>query len=334
MAGQTLSTAAAVMKKALITGITGQDGTYLAELLLSMDYALIGLGRHVDNSPELLAKATDEQLKLLDWNPHDQRQITQVIKEHQPDEIYNLAAYSSGEGMFEDPVELGEINALTVVRLLEAIRECAGNVRFCQASSREIFGEAIESPQHEGTERNPRSPYGAAKLYADNMIKLYRQRYDLYCCSAILYNHESPLRALNFVTRKISHAAASIKMGLAHELHLGNLDSERDWGFAGDFVRGMWLMLQQDHPDDFLFATGKSHTVRQLCDIAFSAVDLDYREYVHRDEASFRQEEPAILVGCAEKAAAELNWRPTVEFEDLVKMMVTEDLKLLSNGSH
>jgi len=322
------------MKKALITGITGQDGTYLSELLLTMGYSLVGLGRDIDKPGEFRASAIDAQVQLLEWNPHDQEQITRLIKEHRPDEIYNLAAYSSGEGMFEDPVELGEVNALAVVRLLEAIRESSCDIRFCQASSREIFGEAIESPQHEGTARNPRSPYGAAKLYADNMIKMYRQRYDIYCCSAILYNHESPRRALNFVTRKISHAAASIKMGLSRELYLGNLDSERDWGFAGDFARGMWLMLQQDQPDDFLFATGKSHTVRELCDTAFGAVGLDYREYVRRDEAAFRQEEPAILVGCANKAATELDWKPTVEFEELVKMMVDEDLKLLSNASH
>jgi GDPmannose 4,6-dehydratase len=258
--------------------------------------------------------------------------MIEVLAECRPTEIYNFAAYSSGAGMFDDPVGIGEVNGLAVARILEAIRAVDTNIRFCQASSREIFGEAIESPQTEATPTNPRSPYGAAKLYADAMIKIYRQRYGLFACSAILFNHESPRRGLEFVTRKITHEAAKIKLGLTKELHLGNLDAQRDWGFAGDYVRAMWLMLQQERAEDYVVATGKAHSVRELCEFAFSRLGLDYRDYVREDVLAFRPAETALLVGSAAKAKQNLGWEPEVEFRELVHMMVDADLQTLTKN--
>ncbi|QDL55237.1 GDP-mannose 4,6-dehydratase [Rhodoferax aquaticus] len=320
------------MPTALITGITGQDGSYLAEQLLAKGCRIIGAVRNTDNAKARLPAALKSDAELVAWDMLDQKRMTEVLAEYAPAEIYNFAAYSSGAGMFDDPVGIGEVNGLAVLRMLEAIRAVDVNIRFCQASSREIFGEAVESPQSESTPVNPRSPYGAAKLYADSMIRIYRQRYGLFACAAILFNHESPRRGLEFVTRKITREAAKIKLGLAKELHLGNLDAQRDWGFAGDYVRAMWLMLQQERADDYVLATGKAHTVRELCEFAFGRLGLDYRDYVREDALAYRPVEPALLVGNAAKANRKLGWKPEIEFRELVHMMVDADLRSLGAG--
>jgi GDPmannose 4,6-dehydratase len=318
------------MPTVLITGITGQDGSYLAELLLAKGYRVIGAVRNSQNAKESLPTVLKNSVELITWDMLDQRRMTEVLTECRPAEIYNFAACSSGAGMFDNPARIGEVNGLAVARILEAIREVDTKIRFCQASSREIFGEAAESPQTESTPTNPRSPYGAAKLYADSMIRIYRQRYDLFACAAILFNHESPRRGTEFVTRRITQAAAKIKLGLAKELHLGNLDAQRDWGFAGDYVRAMWLMLQQERADDYVVATGKAHSVRELCEFAFSRLGLDYRDHVREDALAYRPIEPALLVGCAAKSNSKLSWKPEIEFRELVHMMVDADLRMLS----
>jgi GDPmannose 4,6-dehydratase len=318
------------MKTALITGVTGQDGSYLAEHLLSKGYRVIGAVRNSQNSKEHLAVGLRNSVELVAWDMLDKSLMTEVLAAYHPTEIYNFAAYSSGTGMFDDPVGIGEVNGLAVVRILESIRLVNTEIRFCQASSREVFGEAVESPQTESTPVNPRSPYGAAKLYADFMIRIYRQRFGLFACSAILFNHESPRRGLEYVTRKITHEAARIKLGLAKELHLGNLHAQRDWGFAGDYVRAMWLMLQQEKADDYVVATGVAHTVREFCELAFARLGLDYRNYVREDALAYRPAEPAPLVGAANKANRQLGWRPEIEFRELVHMMVDADLQNLS----
>jgi len=318
------------MKTTLITGITGQDGSYLAELMITKGYRVIGVVRNTENAKARLTAGLESVVELVTWDMQDQHHIIEILAKYRPAEIYNFAAYSSGAGMFDDPVGIGEVNGLAVTHILEAVRLVDTNIRFCQASSREIFGDALESPQTESTATNPRSPYGAAKLYADSMIRLYRQRYDLFVCSAILFNHESPRRGLEFVTRKITREAAKIKLGLVKELHLGNLDAQRDWGFAGDYVRAMWLMLQQEYAEDYVVATGKAHSVRELCELAFSRLGLDYRDYVREDASSFRPVEPALLVGSAAKAKSELGWTPEVDFKELVYMMVDTDLQNLS----
>lgn len=319
------------MTTALITGITGQDGSYLAELLLAKGYRVIGTTRDAKKSVQSLPLSLSGKVELVGWDMLDQEKIANILSQYQPAELYNFASYSSGSGMFDDPVGIGEINGLAVVRILEAIRETDTNIRFCQASSREIFGAALESPQSEMTPVNPRSPYGAAKLYADSMIRIFRQHYGLFACSAILFNHESPRRGLEFVTRKITREAAKIKMGQAKELHLGNLDTMRDWGFAGDFVRAMWLMLQQPQADDYVVATGEVHSVREFCECAFSHLGLDHRDYVRGDSASYRPSEPTLLVGDVRKARNLLGWEPQVSFRDLVTMMVDADLQVLAN---
>lgn len=320
------------MRTALITGIMGQDGSYLAELLLSKDYRIIGAVRDVKRTAGLLPLALENKVELVEWNMLDQHSMVMALKHCQPTELYNFAAYSTGTGMYDDPVGMGEVNGLAVARMLEAIREVDIQIRFCQASSREIFGESVESPQTECTPTNPRSPYGAAKLYADSMIRIYRQRYGLFACSAILFNHESPRRGLSFVTRKITHEAAKIKLGLTQELNLGNLDTRRDWGFAGDYVRAMWLMLQQPRPDDYVIATGETHTVREFCECAFGYLGLDYRKYVQEDSSIFRPSEPVLLVGNAQKAKQALGWKPQVSFAKLVNMMVEADLQVLGEN--
>jgi len=320
------------MPKALITGVTGQDGSYLAELLIADGYHVVGAVRDIQSANKSLTEFLSSNIELIKWDMLDQQHITKLLAEHCPVEIYNFAAYSSGAGMYDDPVGVGEVNGLAVARILDSIREVNTKIRFCQASSREIFGEAIDSPQTESTTTNPRSPYGAAKLYADSMIRIYRQHYGLFASSAILFNHESPRRGLCFVTRKITHEAAKIKLGLAKELHLGNLDAQRDWGYAGDYVQAMRLMLQQEHSDDYVIATGEVHSVREFCDYAFSYLGLDYRDYIFEDESVFRPAEPALLVGNAAKAKRELNWKPKVEFRELVHMMVDADLQRLTNN--
>lgn len=322
-----------MIKTTLITGITGQDGSYLAELMLAKGYRVVGMVRNVERAQESLQPTLKNKVELVSWDMRDQQQITGVLSHYQPDELYNFAAYSSGSGMFDDPVGIGDINGLAVTRMLEAIREVNPKTRFCQASSREIFGEATESPQSEETQVNPRSPYGAAKLYADSMIRIYRRHYGLFACSAILFNHESPRRGLAFVTRKITHEAAKIKLGLAKELLLGNLETRRDWGFAGDTVQAIWLMLQHTHADDYVVATGETHSVRDFCECAFSHLGLDYHDYVREDSSAYRPSEPAHLVGNAKKAKLMLNWEPKVGFHELVRMMVDADMKMLCNAN-
>jgi GDP-D-mannose dehydratase len=319
------------MTTALITGVSGQDGSYLAELLLANGYRVIGTTRDVQKSAQSLPLSLSGKVELVGWDMLDQEEITNILSQYQPAELYNFASYSSGSEMFADPVGIGEINGLAVARILEAIREIDPNIRFCQASSREIFGAALESPQSEKTPFNPRSPYGAAKFYADSMIRIFRQHYGLFACSAILFNHESPRRGLEFVTRKITQGAAKIKVGQANELRLGNLDTMRDWGFAGDFVSAMRLMLQQSIADDYVVATGEAHSVREFCECAFSHLGLDYRNYVREDSASYRHSEPALLVGDVRKARKLLGWEPQVGFRDLVIMMVEADLRTLAN---
>lgn len=319
------------MKIALITGISGQDGSYLAELLLAKGYQVIGATRNIRKATEHLPSALKSKIELIEWNMLDQQAMENVLDRYSPSEFYNFAAYSSGSGMYDDPVGIGEINGLAVVRMLEAIRKTDPGIRFCQASSREIFGEATESPQAENTAVSPRSPYGAAKLYADTMIRIFRQHYGIFACSAILFNHESPRRGLEFVTRKITHGAAKIKLGLASELRLGNLDTRRDWGFAGDYVEAMWLMLQQPEAGDFVVATGETHTVREFCEQAFLSLDLDYLNYVHEDRDAFRPSEPVQLVGDIGKAMQILNWKPKIGFRELVGMMVDNDMQLIKS---
>ncbi len=317
------------MPTVLITGITGQDGSYMAELLLAKGYRVIGAVRNIQDAEKRLPPALMQSVVLVAWDMLDQCRMAEVLAEYRPAEIYNYAAYSSGAGMFDAPVGIGEVNGLAVARILEAIRAVDTNIRFCQASSSELFGEAIESPQSEETPFQPRSPYGAAKLYAHSMIRICRQHYGLFGCSAILFNHESPRRGRGFVTRKIAHEAAKIKLGLANELRLGNLDARRDWGFAGDYVHAMWLMLQQPQARDYVVAMGKTHSVRELCEIAFGHVGLDYRNYVREDVGAYRPSEPIQLVGNAEKARKQLGWVPQVGFREMVGMMVDADLQLL-----
>lgn len=314
------------MKSALITGIFGQDGSYLAELMLAKGYRVTGIANIGQKVSDKLIPSLADRVEVVEWDMNNPAGISDILLHFEPVEVYNYAAYSSGAGMFDDPASIGQINGLAVARILEAIRQVNKKIRFCQASSSEMFGEATETPQSEKTPFNPRSPYGAAKLYAHSMIRIYRQRYGLFACSAILFNHESPRRGLNFVTRKIVQEAVKIKLGLANELALGNLDACRDWGFAGDYVRAMWLMLQQPDADDYVVATGKTHSVRQFCDVAFGYLGLDYRNYVRLDAGAYREAESTQLVGNPEKARKQLKWAPEVGFEQMVKMMVDADL--------
>ena len=312
-------------RTALVTGTTGQDGSYLVELLLAKGYCVVGTSR-----VPLGMQGLEQAVK---WDGMDQETIDRVLADYRPDECYNLAAYASGAGMYDDPVAMGEINGLMVSRILESIRTQSPGTRFMQASSSEVFGIPAESPQDESSIRQPRSPYGAAKLYADTMVKVYRERYGLFACSAILYNHESPRRGLGFVTRKVTRGAAAIKLGLAGELALGNLDAQRDWGYAGDYVEAMWLMLQEKTPDDYVVATGILHTVRELCECAFDHVGLDYRHHVRIDHSAFRPAESISLVGNAGKAALQMGWQPTVDFKSMIEMMVDHDLAQLRHAN-
>ncbi len=302
----------------------------MAELLLARGYRVVGATRDVRKAITTLVPGLSGKVDLLEWDMLDQRKMTDVLAHCRPQEIYNFAAHSFGSGMYDDPAGIGEVNGLAVARILEAIRRTDETIRFCQASSREIFGAAPASPQSEETAANPRSPYGAAKHYADSMVRIYRRHYGLFACSAILFNHESPRRSVNFVTKKIAHEVARIKLGLAEELRLGNLEARRDWGFAGDYVRGMRLMLQQAQADDYVLASGATRSVREFCECAFSYVGLDYRDYVQEDAAAYRPSEPALLVGNISKAKKVLGWEPGVGFRELVHMMVEAELQMLS----
>jgi len=317
-------------KKAIITGITGQDGSYLAELLLEQGYEVVGVVRR-SSAPNLwriehlLDRITLRPADLL-----DQLSLVRIIQDIRPQEFYNLAAMSFVPASWDQPLLTGEYNAMGVTRLLEAVRQVDTGIKLYQASSSEMYGRVREVPQTELTPFYPRSPYGVSKVFGHYITVNYRESYDLFAVSGILFNHESPRRGLEFVTRKVTDAVARIKLGLANHVSLGNLDAQRDWGFAGDYVRAMWLMLQQDRAEDYVIATGVSHSVRDLVEIAFAHVALDWREYVRIDSALLRPAEVDHLIGDASKAARMLGWKPTVTFEQLVAMMVDADIARLS----
>lgn len=321
------------MPKALITGITGQDGSYLAEFLLERGYDVIGMVRRTSTINFHRIEHIQDKLTLVSGDMLDQVSLIRILEEHKPDEIYNLAAQSFVQTSWSQPVFTGEATALGVTRLLDAMRMICPQARFYQASSSEMFGKVVEVPQRESTPFYPRSPYGVAKVYGHWITVNYRESYNLHATSGILFNHESPRRGLEFVTRKITHHVAKIKLGLASELRLGNLDSRRDWGFAGDYIKAMWLMLQQDDPDDFVISTGDTHSVEEFLNEAFGYVDLDWREYVVQDPQFMRPAEVDLLVGDPSKAGQKLGWEPQVDFRQLVRMMVDADLKLLRDGT-
>jgi GDPmannose 4,6-dehydratase len=314
------------MPTALITGITGQDGSYLAELLLSKGYRVVGIVRRSSTTPyERIAHLVD-RVELLSADLLDQTSLTDALSATAPDEIYNLAAQSFVQTSWTQPVLTGEFTALGVTRMLEAMRKAAPKARFYQASSSEQFGKVVETPQRESTPFYPRSPYGVAKVYGHWITVNYRESFGLYAASGILFNHESPRRGLEFVTRKITDGVARIKLGLQSELRLGNIESRRDWGFAGDYVDAMWRMLQLDAPEDYVIGTGHTFSVRDFCEAAFSVADLSWENHVVQDEKFFRPAEVDLLVADASKAETELGWKPAVTFEALVQMMVEADL--------
>jgi len=316
-------------KRALITGVTGQDGSYLAELLLEKGYDVIGMVRRTSTVNFQRIRHIQDRLTLVQGDLLDQSSLVSIMREYHPEEVYNLAAQSFVPTSWKQPVLTGEFTALGVTRVLEAIRMVDPTIRMYQASSSEMFGKVRETPQSEKTAFYPRSPYGVAKVYGHWISVNYRESYGLFVCSGILFNHESPRRGREFVTRKVTHEAARIKMGLASTLHLGNLDAQRDWGYAGDHVQAMWLMLQQDQPDDYVVATGRTHSVRELCQEAFSYLGLDWQDHVVVDASLVRPAEVDQLVGDASKASRVLGWQPTVTFGELIHMMVDADLALL-----
>ena len=316
-------------KRALITGITGQDGSYLAELLLEQGYDVVGMVRRSSTvNFERITHLMDD-VEFASGDLLDQMSMVEVLQKHRPEEVYNLAAQSFVQTSFGQPVLTGETTALGVTRLLDAIRIVDDSIRFYQASSSEMFGKVHEVPQSETTPFHPRSPYGVAKVYGHWITVNYRESYDLHASSGILFNHESPRRGLEFVTRKITHGVAQIALGQATELRLGNLDAKRDWGFAGDYVEAMWRMLQQEAPDDFVICTGETHSVREFCELAFGRAGLDYEDHVVVDERFIRPAEVDLLVGDAAKAEAQLGWRPRTKFHQLIEMMVDHDLETL-----
>ena len=317
------------MRRALITGITGQDGSYIAEFLLDKGYEVHGMVRRsslekFERIDHILDKVTLHQADLL-----DQLSIIRMVEKVKPHEVYNLAAMSFVPTSWDQPVLTGEFTAIGVTRMLEAIRQVDKNIRFYQASSSEMFGKVKEVPQTENTPFHPRSPYGVAKVYGYWITVNFRESYDLFACNGILFNHESPRRGLEFVTRKVTHGAAKIKLGLTNELRLGNLDSKRDWGFAGDYVKAMWLMLQQDKPDDYVVSSGETHSVRELVEIAFGHLGLDWKDHVVQAPEFYRPAEVDLLLGSPEKAKKALGWEPEVKFEEMIRIMVQTDLELL-----
>ena len=319
--------------RALITGITGQDGSYLAEFLLDKGYEVTGMVRRSSTvNYERIAHLMD-RVEFCSGDLLDQLSMVEAIRVHEPEEVYNLAAQSFVQTSFGQPVLTGETTALGVTRLLDAVRMVDTSIRYYQASSSEMFGKVREVPQTESTPFHPRSPYGVAKVYGHWITINYRESYDLHASSGILFNHESPRRGLEFVTRKISHGAAQIALGMADELRLGNLDAKRDWGFAGDYVKAMWLMLQQDSPEDFVIATGVDRTIREFCELAFGYVGLDWRQCVTIDKDLFRPAEVEVLRGDASRAERVLGWKPEISFEELVHLMVDRDLDLVGGQS-
>ncbi len=320
------------MPTALITGITGQDGSYLAEFLLERGYQVIGMVRRASVVKLDRIEHLQDKITLIQGDLLDQVCLIRILQDYQPDEIYNLAAQSFVPTSWQQPILTGEVTGLGVTRMLEAIRTVRPQARFYQASSSEMFGKVREVPQKETTAFYPRSPYGVAKVYGHWITVNYRESYSLHATSGILFNHGSPRRGIEFAERKISLGAAAIKLGLADVLPLGNLESRRDMGFAGDYVRAMWLMMQQDKPDDYVIATGETHAIREICEIAFSHIGLDYQDYVVRDERFFRPAEVDLLVGDPTKAGRELGWEPQVTFRELIHMMVDADMELLQSG--
>jgi GDPmannose 4,6-dehydratase len=317
------------MPTALITGITGQDGSYLAESLLSKGYEVIGMARRSSTVTFERIQHIQDDITIAQGDLHDQSSLVSMLEQYKPDEIYNLAAQSFVATSWSQAVLTGEVTALGVTRLLEAVRVTNPKVRFYQASSSEMFGKVVETPQCETTPFYPRSPYGVAKVYGHWITINYRESYNLFTVSGILFNHESPRRGLEFVTRKISDGAARIKLGLAKGIKLGNLEARRDWGFAGEFVEAMWMMLQRDQPEDFVIGTGETHSVRDFCEHAFNYVNLDYRDFVTHDPRFLRPSEVDLLTADATKARQKMGWVPRVTFQKLVEMMVDEDLKRL-----
>ncbi|MGQ0520920.1 MAG: GDP-mannose 4,6-dehydratase [Actinomycetota bacterium] len=317
-------------KRALITGITGQDGSYLAELLLDKGYEVIGMVRRSSTINFERVAHIQDRITIVSGDLLDEVSMIKLLADHRPHEVYNLAAQSFVQTSFDQPVLTGETTALGVTRVLDAVRIVDPGIRFYQASSSEMFGKVVEVPQRESTPFYPRSPYGVAKVYGHWITVNYRESYGLHASSGMLFNHESPRRGLEFVTRKITHGVARIKQGLDQQLALGNLDAARDWGFAGDYVRAMWLMLQQDAPGDFVVATGEAHTVREFCEVAFGHAGLDYAEHVVVDPRFLRPAEVDLLVGDASKARTDLGWKPEVGFADMVASMVEADLELVA----
>ncbi len=315
--------------KALITGITGQDGSYLAEFLLSKGYEVVGMVRRTSTINFARIQHIQDEVELVSGDLLDQGSLIAMLQDHRPQEIYNLAAQSFVPASWKQPVFTGGVTGLGVTRVLEAIRTVDPEIRLYQASSSEMFGKVREVPQSETTPFYPRSPYGVAKVYGHWITVNYRESYDLFACSGILFNHESPRRGLEFVTRKVTYHVAKIKLGLADTLPLGNLDSKRDWGFAGDYVRAMWLMLQQDKPDDFVVGMGETHSVEKLCQVAFNCVGLNWRDYVTQDPRFMRPAEVDLLVSNPAKANRALGWHPETSFTELITMMVKADLSLV-----
>ena len=321
-------------KTALITGVTGQDGSYLAEFLLAKGYSVVGMVRRT--STETVGRIAHllDDIELVHGDLLDQNSLIDIVHRSQPDEVYNLAAQSFVPTSWQQPVLTGEFTALGVTRVLEALRIAKPDARFYQASSSEMFGKVVEVPQTETTPFNPRSPYGVSKVYGHWITINYRESYDLFAVSGILFNHGSPRRGLEFVERKVTYAVARIKEGLTDRLMLGNLDARRDWGYAGDYVRAMWMMLQQDEPDEFVISTGVTRTVEELCDVAFSAAGLDWRNYVEIDPKLLRPAEVDLLVGDPTKARQTLGWEPEVSFEGMIEDMVRSDIALVREHPH
>ncbi len=321
-------------KKALVTGITGQDGSYLAEFLLEKGYEVIGMVRRTSTVNFERIKHIQDRITLVPGDLMDQVSIIDILREHRPDEVYNLGAMSFVPTSWSQPVLTGEVTALGVTRVLDAIRTVDPTIRFYQASSSEMFGKVRETPQTENTPFYPRSPYGVAKVYGHWITVNYRESYDLFACSGILFNHESPRRGLEFSTHKVTHGVARIKLGLENELRMGNLDAKRDWGYAGDYVKAMWLMLQQDEPDDYVVGTGSTHSVRELCEVAFDYLGLDWQDHVVVDPRFLRPADVDFLVADANKARTKLGWETAVTFEELIQMMVDADLEALKRENN